>query len=98
MVQQRDTAKAKRSAGRASGDASLGRAKTRPAPVGSARPSRDGDTARMAERIAELERDLAAARQRVADLEALRAQALNRIDWAIDSLHNVLEGEASSDA
>jgi len=45
-------------------------------------------------RIAALEAELAAQRQRVAELEALRRDVLNRIDWAIDSLHNVLESEA----
>ena len=43
---------------------------------------------------AALERDLAAARQRIEELEAARDAALDRIGWAIDSLHNEIEEEA----
>lgn len=41
-----------------------------------------------------LKGELAEALGRIARLEAARDQAVNRIDWAIDSLHNVLESDA----
>ena len=37
-----------------------------------------------------LETELAAARARIVELEAARDQALDRIAWVIDSLHNRL--------
>lgn len=89
MVQQRDTAKAKRPAGRSTGAA--GSAATGKSRAGAA--SQLGEVEALRTRVADLERQLKAAQSRVADLEQIRAQALNRIDWAIDSLHNVLEGD-----
>jgi predicted RNase H-like nuclease (RuvC/YqgF family) len=64
-----------------------------------------GEASRLAERVealerevqrlkreqADTERELAAARERVRVLEAAREAAINRIDWAIDSLHTILE-------
>lgn len=41
----------------------------------------------------QLKAELEAARRRIAELEAARAQVLDRIDWAIDSLHNVIESD-----
>lgn len=35
--------------------------------------------------------ELAAAQARIADLEQKQAEIINRIDWAIDSLHNLTE-------
>jgi len=56
---------------------------------------------RHAQRIKTLERErdrlkvqLAEAKERIARLEESRAEAVNRIDWVIDSLHNVLENGA----
>jgi chromosome segregation ATPase len=56
---------------------------------------------RTAQRIKSLERErdrlksqLAEAEARIARLEESRAEAVNRIDWVIDSLHNVLENGA----
>lgn len=53
---------------------------------------------RLSQRIKSLERErdrlkaqLAEANERIAGLEERRAEAVNRIDWVIDSLHNVLE-------
>lgn len=92
MVQQRDTAKAKRPAGRSTSRVASAAAKPRAA-SGAAAPASAGDVDALRMQVAELERQLKAAQGRVADLEQLRAQALNRIDWAIDSLHNVLEGD-----
>ncbi len=39
----------------------------------------------------ELRAKLAAAEARIAALETQRLEVLNRIDWVIDSIHNVLE-------
>ena len=56
---------------------------------------------RSAQRVKALERErdrlktqLAEAETRIARLEESRAEAVNRIDWVIDSLHNVLENGA----
>lgn len=38
-----------------------------------------------------LKRELDAAKARIAELEQAREQVLNRIDWIIDSLHNLTE-------
>ena len=46
---------------------------------------------RLRKHNADLARDLDTTGQRVRELEAARDQAMDRIDWAIDSLHNVLE-------
>ena len=58
-------------------------------------------TDRYAQRVKTLERErdrlktqLAEAEARIARLEESRAEAVNRIDWVIDSLHNVLENGA----
>jgi ribosomal 50S subunit-associated protein YjgA (DUF615 family) len=42
----------------------------------------------------ELKSQLAAARASIIKLEQARDEAVNRIDWAIDSLHNLLESDA----
>ena len=49
------------------------------------------ELARLRRQNADLARDLAVAGGRVRELEAARDQAMDRIDWAIDSLHNVLD-------
>ncbi len=53
---------------------------------------------RQGQRIKSLEREcerlkaqLAEANERITALEQRRAEAVNRIDWVLDSLHNVLE-------
>ena len=60
-----------------------------------------GASDRHAQRVKALERErdrlktqLAEAETRIARLEESRAEAVNRIDWVIDSLHNVLENGA----
>jgi hypothetical protein len=40
---------------------------------------------------ARLKAELAEARERIADLELKQAEIINRIDWVIDSLHNLQE-------
>ena len=41
--------------------------------------------------VAGLEAELAAALARIAELEQKHADIINRIDWVIDSLHNLTE-------
>jgi hypothetical protein len=38
---------------------------------------------------ARLKAELAQAKERIADLEVKQAEIINRIDWVIDSLHNL---------
>ncbi|MDP1640266.1 MAG: hypothetical protein Q8L61_05045 [Hyphomicrobium sp.] len=57
----------------------------------------NGQVARL--ELVEHERDqlkaqLAEAQAMIAKLQLARDEAVNRIDWAIDSLHNVLESDA----
>ena len=40
---------------------------------------------------AQLRAELATARARIAELEQKQAEIVNRIDWVIDSLHNLPE-------
>jgi len=40
--------------------------------------------------------ELKAARARVGELEALQKDTVNRIDWVIDSLHNLVEEKPDS--
>ena len=49
------------------------------------------ELARLRRQNADMARDLETANRRVQDLESARDFALDRIDWALDSLHNVLE-------
>jgi hypothetical protein len=42
----------------------------------------------------QLKAQLADAQALIAKLQQARDEAVNRIDWAIDSLHNVLESDA----
>lgn len=45
---------------------------------------------------ARLKVELAAAKARIAELEAMRKQALDRVEWAIDSLHSLSTSETST--
>jgi len=57
-----------------------------------AEPVQQGTRIKTLEReIARLTAELEESQARVARLEKSRAEAVNRIDWAIDSLHNILE-------
>lgn len=51
----------------------------------------ENSVAALTSRVGELEQQLAEALARVAALEAQRVTVSNRIDWAIDSLHTILE-------
>lgn len=41
-----------------------------------------------------LNSELEGAKARIAELEDVQSQVINRIDWVIDSLHNVSKGES----
>ena len=43
--------------------------------------------------VARLEAELAQAKKRIADLEKCHADIVNRIEWVIDSLHNLPYGK-----
>jgi chromosome segregation ATPase len=47
---------------------------------------------------ADLRAELAAARARIDELEALRRRALDRVEWAIDSVHTLLEQKPVADS
>ena len=51
----------------------------------------ESELSRLRKEHADMVRQLATAQSRVSELEHARDDALDRIDWAIDSLHNVLE-------
>lgn len=42
----------------------------------------------------ELRDELMAAKQRIAELQAINEDAVNRIDWVLDSLHSLLESRS----
>jgi hypothetical protein len=50
-----------------------------------------GGLATLESRLKILESELTTARARIRELEDCRIEAANRIDWVIDSLHNVIE-------
>lgn len=50
-----------------------------------------GGVLTLESRVKMLESEVAAARARIRELEDCRIEAVNRIDWVIDSLHNVIE-------
>ena len=52
------------------------------------KPAAEGDLAAENSRLRD---ELAAARLRIADLEKRATEVINRIDWVIDSLHNLDE-------
>jgi hypothetical protein len=50
-----------------------------------------GRTRQLERECDRLKEQLAEAQERIVRLEQSRTEAVNRIDWVIDSLHNVLE-------
>jgi predicted nucleic acid-binding Zn-ribbon protein len=54
-------------------------------------PALEKELVRLRKEHADAVRALAAANERLRELEAARDQALDHIDWAIDSLHNVMD-------
>lgn len=62
--------------------------------IKSARKSTVGSADQADTEIVRLTRELEAARQRIAELEQRTADALNRIDWVLDSLHNLQSDKA----
>lgn len=60
----------------------------RPEPVKAERKPTGGQAA---SEVVRLRAELAAAQSRIAELEAIQNDAINRIDWVIDSLHNLSE-------
>ncbi len=54
----------------------------------------EAETRSLQDERDKLRAQLAAANARIAELEGLHTKAVDRIDWVIDSLHNVLEGNA----
>lgn len=54
-------------------------------------PAAELDVAALQQALADARAELEAARARIAELERSRADVLNRIDWVIDSLHNLGE-------
>ena len=56
----------------------------------------DSDAAgtQLEQELRALKGELAAARARITELEQSRAQVVNRIDWIIDSLHNIRDRQA----
>lgn len=48
----------------------------------------------MPDQVARLEAELAAARKRIAELESMHDDAVNRIDWVIDSLQTLIADQS----
>jgi hypothetical protein len=65
----------------------------RAAPVEAKRTNGERITALEKERD-QLKAQLASAQAQIIRLEQARDEAVSRIDWALDSLHNVLESDA----
>ena len=61
-----------------------------PEPKSSTNDRPDAELARLRREHGEMTRALEAANARVLELENARDSALDRIDWAIDSIHNVI--------
>lgn len=73
-----------------------GKAPRKPGPdgkgkVGAAGRGAAGELEMLAEQNAALRAELEHAKARIAQLEALQVDVINRIDWVIDSLQTVLE-------
>ena len=62
-----------------------------PIPMSERLPALEKELLRLRKEHADAIRALAVANDRLRELEAARDLALDRIDWAIDSLHNVID-------
>ena len=62
-----------------------------PSPMSERLPALEKELTRLKRLNADMALALETANARVQELESARDLALDRIDWAIDSLHNVLE-------
>lgn len=60
-------------------------------PMSDRLPALEKELVRLRQEHAEAVRALAAANDRVRELEAARDLAMDRIDWAIDSLHTIID-------
>ena len=56
-------------------------------------PALERELVRLRKEHADVVKSLSVANERVRELETARDAALDHIDWAIDSLHNVLDQE-----
>lgn len=65
---------------------STAKSKRTEVPRGASKAATDGQPK---DEIARLQAELAVARVRIAELEQKQADVINRIDWVIDSLHNL---------
>lgn len=62
-----------------------------PVPMSERLPALEKELVRLRKEHADAIGALAAANDQLRELEAARDLALDRIDWAIDSLHNVID-------
>lgn len=69
----------------------VARKKAPPAELSSAMQRLENKVKQLQAERDQLKSDLKAAKARIAELEAQQTEAVNRIDWVIDSLHNILE-------
>lgn len=69
------------------------RAKRKTPAKSAAKQRRLADDADLERKCERLEAELAAAHERIAELEQLNTDAINRIDWVIDSLQTLLESQ-----
>lgn len=67
------------------------RKKAGPAELASAVERLEGKVKALQDERDALKEQLKTARTRISELEVAQTDAVNRIDWVIDSLHNLLE-------
>lgn len=80
-------------AGSKSARAGAARPKREPAQKSAPKDRRAGADTDLAKRCEHLESELATARARIGELELRNEEAINRIDWVIDSLQTLLESQ-----
>lgn len=86
-------AKAKKAATGAASAARSGKAKGTSRTASKSMPAGAGELERLEAECQALRAELLAAREEIARLEKRQELVVNRIDWVIDSLHNLLEDE-----